>query len=234
MATFDPVGENLWSIDGPVVHAYGLAFPTRMVIARLTSGALWVWSPIHLDEDLRQAVKKLGEPRYVVEPNKLHHLALSAWLTTWPALQLFAPPGLAKKRRDVRFTADLSDEPPPEWRGQIDQVCVRGNVFMTEVVFFHRASSTCLVGDLIQKHDVRGLPTWRRWVTKAAGVAGRDGGTPLDGRLTFVHRDAARDSIVRVLTWSPRHLVIAHGPCFTEGGVDVLRRSFQWLLQARV
>ena len=232
MAILEPIGENLWLIDGPVVRAYGLPFPTRMVIARLRSGALWVWSPIHLDEALRHAVETLGEPRYAVEPNKLHHLALSEWVTTWPALQLYAPPGLAKKRRDVRFTAELSDEPPPEWRDDIDQVCIRGSVFMTEVFFFHRASSTCLVGDLIQKHDVRGMPTWLRWFTKATGVAGEDGGTPIDGRLTFVHRDAARESIGRALEWSPRRLVIAHGSCSMEGGAGMLRRSFHWLLQA--
>jgi len=233
MAILEPIGENLWLIDGPEVRAYGLPFPTRMLIARLRSGALWVWSPIHLDEALRHAVETLGEPRYAVEPNKLHHLALSEWVKMWPALQLYAPPGLVKKRRDVQFTAELSDEPPPEWRGEIDQVCIRGNVFMTEVFFFHRASSTCLVGDLIQKHDVRRMPTWMRWVTKATGVAGEAGGTPLDGRLTFVHRDAARESIGRALAWSPRRLVIAHGSCFMEGGADVLRRSFHWLLQAR-
>jgi hypothetical protein len=40
---------------------------------------------------------------------------------------------------------------------------------MTEVFFFHRASSTCIVGDLIQKHDVRGMPMWLRWFMKAGG-----------------------------------------------------------------
>jgi hypothetical protein len=117
MALLQPVGESLWLIDGPLVVAYGVPFPTRMVVARLHGGGLWLWSPIRLDDRVRRAVESLGEPRYVVEPNKLHHLALAEWVAAWPQLRLYAPPGLAKKRRDLVFASELTDEPPVEWRG---------------------------------------------------------------------------------------------------------------------
>lgn len=148
--------DRLWLVDGPVVRAYGFPFPTRMAIARLSSGGLWLWSPVHLTEAIRQEIRTLGDPLYVVEPNKLHHLALPEWVAAWPSLRLYAPPGLAHKRRDLRFVAELTDEPPPEWREEIDQVRIEGNMFMTEVIFFHRPSRTCVVGDLIQKHDFEG------------------------------------------------------------------------------
>jgi hypothetical protein len=162
MGVLEPVGKDLWIIDGPVVRAYGFPFPTRMVVVRLSSGGLWLWSPIRLDERVRRAISSLGEPRYAVEPNKLHHLALAEWVAAWPSVRLYAPPGLANKRRDLRFMAELTDESPPEWRGEIDQVRIEGNIFMTEVFFFHRPSSTCLVGDLIQQHDEWAKPVWLR------------------------------------------------------------------------
>jgi hypothetical protein len=230
MSVLQPVGENLWLIDGPVISVYGLPFPTRMAVVRLENGGLWLWSPIQLDDGVRRDIASLGEPRFAVEPNKLHHLALADWVGAWPSLRLYAPPGLAKKRGDLRFSSELTDEPPPEWRGQIDQVRVEGNFFMTEVFFFHRRSSTCLIGDLIQKHDCRSMKRWQRWVLKAAGVAGAEGSTPRDGRLTFIRRDRARQAIARALSWAPRRLVIAHGACAMEGGVDELRRSLHWLL----
>src|SRR5579863_4076505 len=120
-------------IEGPVVRAYGFAFPTRMVVARLRDGGLWLWSPVRLDEPVRQAVSSLGVPRYAVEPNKLHHLALVEWVAAWPSLRLYAPPGLARKRPDLRFAAVLTEAGPPEWCDEIKQVRIEGNVFMTEV-----------------------------------------------------------------------------------------------------
>jgi hypothetical protein len=230
MPTLQPIADNFWLIDGPVVRAYGFPFPTRMGVARLTGGGLWLWSPVRLDDDVRRAIRSLGEPLYAVEPNKLHHLALAEWVKAWPSLRLYAPPGLADKRRDLRFVADLTDDPPPEWRGEIDQVRIEGSVFMTEVMFFHRPSSTCLVGDLIQRHDLGGKSAWLRLLLKLGGVAGADGGTPLDGRMSFVHRAVARDAITKVLAWKPERLVIAHGACSMANGTDEVRRAFRWLL----
>ena len=101
---------------------------------------------------------------------------------------------------------------------------------MTEVFFFHRPSSTCLVGDLIQKHDERGKSAWRRWLLKVAGVAGPNGGTPRDARWSFVDRRRAREAVSKVLAWAPERLVIAHGTCSTANGTEALARAFGWLL----
>jgi hypothetical protein len=230
MADLLPVADNIWLIDGPVVRAYGFPFPTRMAVVRLPDGGLWLWSPVRLTTEIQEAIRSLGEPRYVVEPNKLHHVALAEWVAAWPSLRLYAPPGLAGKRRDLKFVAELTDEPPPEWREEIGQVRIEGSVFMTEVFFFHRRSSTCLVGDLIQKHDEEGKSAWLRWLLKMGGVTGSDGGTPLDARCTFLHRRSAREAVLRVLAWAPERLVIAHGQCSMTNGAEVLRRSFRWLL----
>lgn len=230
MTLLQLVGKELWTIDGPVVRAYGFPFSTRMVVVRLSGGGLWLWSPIRLDEPVRQAIGSLGAPRYAVEPNKLHHLALAQWASAWPSLRLYAPPGLADKRPDLRFTAELTNEAPPAWREEIEQVPIEGNAFMTEVVFFHRPSSTCLVGDLIQNHDVRGKSAWLRWSLKLGGVSGPDGGTPRDARWSFVDRRRAREAVSQVLAWAPEHLVIAHGQCSVANGAEVLRRAFRWLL----
>ncbi|HEY1696987.1 MAG TPA: hypothetical protein VGG39_32735 [Polyangiaceae bacterium] len=230
MSLLEPVGENLWTIDGPTVRAYGFPFATRMAVVRLSNGGLWLWSPIRLDEPVRRAVTSLGEPRYAVEPNKLHHLALAEWVAAWPELRLHAPPGLARKRPDLRFDGELTDEAPAEWRDEIEQVRIEGNVFMTEVIFFHRPSRTCLVGDLVQRHEERAESAWLRWLLRVGGVSGPNGGTPRDARWSFVHRRRAREAIAKVLAWAPERLVIAHGTCATGNATEVLRCAFGWLL----
>ena len=165
----------------------------------------------------------------MVTPNKLHHLALRQWVDEFPALSLYSPPGLARKRRDLRFSAELDDVPPGAWRDEIDQARIEGNIFMTEIFFFHRRSRTCLAGDLVQLHGDDGK-MWKRWPIRLGGVGGPEGGTPRDARLTFWNRRPARASVERALAWEPRQLVIAHGPSVLEDGTAVLRSSMSWLL----
>jgi hypothetical protein len=174
-------------------------------------------------------VLALGTPCYAVEPNKLHHLALTAWVRRFPELQLYAPPGLMEKRTDLRFSAELTDEAPREWRQEIAQIRIQGSVAMTEVIFFHRPSRTCFVGDLIQKHHPKAMSGWKRMVMRADGLVGADGSTPREWRLTFLNRGLAREGLDRVLQWEPERLVIAHGTCAERDAITVLRKSLAWL-----
>lgn len=226
----EPIGDDLWIAEGPDVAFHGFPYPTRMAVARLSDGSLWLWSPIALDDQLRREIETLGEPRYVVEPNKLHHLALSQCLAAWPSLRAYAPPGLAKKRADIHFAGELEDQPAPPWRDAIDQVCVEGSLAMTEVLFFHRASRTCLVGDLIQRFDARMIKkAWQRWLLKASGLVGEQGSTPIEWRMSFVHRNRARAALAHAMAWMPETLVIAHGVWAPQNGARELARGLRWL-----
>ncbi len=230
MSALERVAEDLWLAEGPTVPFLGIPYPTRMAVVRLANGALWLWSPIALCDSLRGEIEALGEPRYAVEPNKLHHLALPEWLARWPSLRVYAPPGLAQKRGELAFEAELGDEAPAEWAAEIDQVVVGGSLAMTELLFFHRKSRTCLVGDLIQKHDTSEMKAWQRLLMRADGLVGPEGSTPREWRLSFLDRNRARQAIARALAWEPERLVIAHGACATSNGGAVLRRSLGWLL----
>lgn len=96
--TLKPVGEDLWAVDGPHVK---LAFPggsvpvpTRMVVVRLASGGLFLWSPTEPDEGLRKEIDALGPVRHLVSPNKLHYAHIGAWKRAYPEATAWAsPPG---------------------------------------------------------------------------------------------------------------------------------------------
>lgn len=207
----------------------GIPYPTRMAVARLASGDLWVWSPIALDETLAGEVAALGPVRHLVEPNKLHHLFLDDWIARHPDARLLAPPGLARKRPDLAFAAELGDAPDAAWRGEIDQVVFRGSLFMDEVVFFHRASSTALVCDLIQRFDPQQVRGLRRLLLRLDGLLGPDGSTPREWRASWWKRGAAREALRRALAWEPERLLIAHGMLPEEPGVEALARGLRWL-----
>jgi hypothetical protein len=225
----EPFGPGLYVADGPEVSFLRVPYPTRMVVARLGDGSAWVWSPIRLTPELAAAVEAVGPVRNLVSPNKIHHLFLDAWARRWPEARLFAPPGLAARRPDLRFHAELGDVPDAAWEGDLDQVVFRGSLFMEEVVFFHRPSRTAIVGDLVQRFDAAGLRGWRRWVMRLDGLVGERGSTPREWRASFLRRGPARAARERLLSWQPEGLVIAHGACVREGAGAVLARALSWL-----
>lgn len=223
------IAEEVWIADGPTVSFFGFPYPTRVGVVRLPSGALWVWSPVGLDDALAAEVAALGEVRHLVEPNKIHHLALPEWKRRWPEARMYAPPGLAERFADLSFDAGLTDAVEPAFEGMIDQVVVRGSFVMEEVLFCHLPSRTAFVGDLIQKHDPQDFARWQAWVMKLDGMVGPDGRTPREWRATFTDRDAARAAIHKAIAWQPERVVIAHGAWAREDGARFLHDSLVWL-----
>ncbi len=206
-----------------------------MAIARLSDGGLWVWSPIHLDPQLKDEVEALGTPAHLASPNKIHHLFLGEWKAAYPGAKLWGLPAVARKRRDLKFGGELGDLPPGEWEREIDQAVFRGSLLMDEVVFFHRPSRTALFADLIENFSLeflRDTPGWRGWRTTIARlwqITEPCGMAPLELRLSFVRRRIARQALSKTLAWDPDGVVMAHGTCAATNGRAFIQRSFRWL-----
>jgi hypothetical protein len=223
------VDRDIWIADGPTVLFFGFPYPTRMTVVRLADGGLWVCSPIALSAALAEAVNALGPVRHLVSPNKIHHLSLAEWARTWPGAKLYASPGLARRRRHLTFAEELGDAPDPAWATDIDQVIFHGSCVMEEVVFFHRASRSLIVTDLVQKFDSTTLHGWRGVVMRLDGIVGPDGGTPFEYRLSFWNRRAARAALDKALAWNPQRMIIAHGEWVRDNGRAALARSLRWI-----
>jgi hypothetical protein len=219
----------IYLADGPIVSFFGFPYPTRMAVVRLSDASVWAWSPVALTDDLARAVDAIGQVRYIVSPNKLHHLFLREWSARWPEARLYAPPGLARKKPQLRFDGELGDEPDLHWAADIDQVVFRGSFAMEEVVFFHRASATAIFGDLIQRFPPSSISGWKGKVMQLGGLVSPLGGTPWDWRMSFVRRRQARDARQKVLAWKPDRLVIAHGECAHGGAEEIIARALRWI-----
>jgi hypothetical protein len=222
-------GPALYVADGPEVSFFGFPYPTRMAVVRLADGSAWVWSPVALTEELEKAVGAIGPVRHIVSPNKIHHLFLKQWMERWPEARLHAPPGLARRRRDLQFHAELGDEADPAWRADIDQTVFRGSIALEEVVFFHRRSRTAIVGDLVQRHDPALMKGPKGMLMRLDGLVGERGSTPREWRASFLRRGRARAARARLLAWQPEQLLIAHGACAHQGATQILARALAWI-----
>ncbi|MGY2987321.1 MULTISPECIES: hypothetical protein [unclassified Bradyrhizobium] len=78
MAVLQQFGHDIWIAGGPNLAVAGFHYPTRMAIVRLADGALFIWSPVRLTEQMQAGVDALGQVRHIVAPNSLHHLFLAS------------------------------------------------------------------------------------------------------------------------------------------------------------
>jgi hypothetical protein len=197
-----------------------------MTVVRLADGGLLVHSPLEPAPSLRDEIDALGPVRFVVSPNKLHHLFLAPFHDAYPAARLFASAGLPEKRRDLRFDGVLGDRPELEWAADLDQTVVRGSRVMEEVVFFHAASRTLIVADLCE-HFGPWSPPLTRLVTRLANMYAKPR-MPTDWQLTFRDRAATRASFERILSWDFDGVILAHGALLERGAREILRRAYAW------
>lgn len=233
-----PIAPDVWIVDGSALTlsflGVSVSFPTRMTIVRLRDGGLWCHSPIALTGELRAQMEALGPVRHLVSPNLLHYVFIGEWQRAWPDALAWASPGVRERAAahgsHVHFDADLASSAPADWAGEIEQELFAGGRFIHEVAFFHRPSRTLILADLIENFELdRAARRWR-WLMRAAGVADPDGKAPLEMRWTFWgHRDLARASRDRLLTWQPDRIIIAHGRWYDHDARAELVRAFRWL-----
>ena len=245
MLTYEPIGrlkpvaDSIWIVDGPLIR-FGLGpvrlpFTTRMTLVRLADGSIWVHSPIALAESLRQQVEELGPVRYLIAPNTLHYAALPDWQRTFPGVVTHTAPGVreraARSGLTLRINETLGDEPHPSWATDLDQRLVTGSM-ISEAVFFHRASRTLILTDLIENFEASHVTSrWLRLLIRCAGVMHPDGKAPWDMQQTFrgKRRDALRQVVRTIIGWEPERVLLAHGRWYDHNGTAELRRAFRWV-----
>jgi hypothetical protein len=218
--------ENLWVSEQPL-RFMGLAVGARMTVIRLADGGLWVHSPLRLTPERRQAVEALGPVRFLVAPNKYHHLFIGEWMAAYPQARAYAAPGLPEKRKDLSFHGVLSDQAPAEWAGQIELLPWRGAPLLNEVVFFHRPSRTLVLTDMA--HNVGpDAAALTRFFFRLFGGYGRLS-TSLAERMANRDRPAVRRTVDTLLQWDFQRVIIAHGHIVESNGAQALREAYAWL-----
>ena len=223
------LGPDLWVAERPQSF-YGLVVGTRMTVIRLDDGSLLLHSPVSLDAGLQQELDALGPVRYVVAPNRVHHLYAGKVAQSYPGARLWIAPGLERKRPDLVHEAILDDESPVEWRGQVEQTFFRGRPYENEVVFFHRKSGTLILCDLAFNFRAGTHPV-TRLLMQLIRSYDRFGPSKLDP-LLIRDRRLARKSLERILAWDFDRVIVAHGDVLERGGREALREGYAWLLAA--
>ncbi|HWA26014.1 MAG TPA: DUF4336 domain-containing protein [Lacunisphaera sp.] len=202
----------------------------QIVVVRLPRGGLWIHSPIPVTAELRAELAALGDIRHVIGPNCFHDECLREFQAEYPAALFHAAPGLAAQKRDVRFGAELSDAPHPDWTGVLEQHLIKGMPKLNEVVFFHPASRTLIIADIAFNLGPDG--NWLFALLMRLNGAWGHFGPSRFCRMFMKDKAAVRASIDFILRWDFDRVIVGHGHNLDANAKPVFRAAFAFLGEA--
>jgi len=215
--TLHAVAEDVWVAQQILVKPGRVLIPINMTVIRLPDRSLLLHAPIAIEQPLATALATLGPVLHVVAPNSFHHLFVSPCLERYPQAALYVAPGLPPKRPDLKPAGILGNDTPP-WGDDIDTLIIQGSPKLREVTFFHRASRTLLVTDLLFNMTdpatattglvLRMMGTYRRLAVSLAW------------RLYTKDKKAQQPSLEALLAWPFERIIPAHGTVY-EGAAPL-------------
>ncbi len=225
------VPNSIWVTERPVWFS-GVCMRSRTTVVRLPGDALWVHSPCAPTDDVCTALDALGEVRWIVVPNRFHHLETPATAARYPNALVVGPKSAEPRNPRIRLTAGLEDPAYLRATPELTPIPVKGVPFLDETVFFHAASGSLIAADLLISACARDHWTWRI----AARIWGRyeKVKTPPDVRWSTRANAAVAESIMQMQALPVQRILVAHADPITDRPVEQLVEAWNFAIPSRV
>jgi hypothetical protein len=225
------VPDALWLRDY-FVRLGGTHFNARMTVIKLRSGEILIHSPCAFDDLLTAQVAALGPVAAIVAPGNLHWLHVRSCQQAFPDAATYICPGVEKRAKDLAFDFVLGDDAPKLWADELGQIVLEGTRIMREVIFFHRASRTLILVDLIENFTsaTPGINLFSRIVFHALGMWNRPGPAP-EYRLAWGDKARVRESMERIIEWDFERVILAHGDIITCDARQIVAQAWRKILR---
>lgn len=116
--------------------------------------------------------------------------------------------------------------PPAEWGSEIEVLPVDGVPSYGEIVVFHRATRTLIVGDLLINFSGKQDLLTKVFLKIGAAKGKYDPGVTRPLVHAIEDPQALASSLRQILTWDFDRIIVGHGEPIRNGGKDKLRRAF--------
>ena len=219
----DELASGVWTVSVPLKLA-GAEFGTRMTVVRIGEKGLALFAPVEIDDALAAELSEVGDVRAIIAPNAFHHFYFLAAAGRYPDAECFLAEGVEKKlgvRPDG--AKDLSPEPDPLWKNDLEQTVLVGAPLTNEVIFFHPRSKTLILTDLCFNFD----PAPSGWTGFFLRLAGGHGRMAVSRLMRFGIKDKAgvRSTIARILEWDFENVIVTHGHNVVGAGRERFREA---------
>jgi len=160
-----PITTGVWAAERPFIWN-GIDVGGRSLIVRMSDGRLLVHSPVEWTHELGRCIEGLGEVGCIVSPNYEHVKYAKQWAEKYPSADVYACPGLAARKEDVRWTGELKggdavlgDTVATVWF-DCEVNPFTDKPFFNEVAFFHKPSSTFFCADVFWNYPAGPRPNY--------------------------------------------------------------------------
>ena len=225
------VPDTIWVTERPVWFS-GIRQRARTTVVRLSGDALWVHSPCTPTDEVCAALDALGEVRWIVVPNRWHHLQAPATAARYPRAPVVGPKSAEARNPLVRVTLGADDPAYVRSTPELIPIHLGGVPFLDETVFFHPASSSLIAADLLMSACARD-----HWTSRlAARVCGHyeKVKAPPDVRWNTRASTAVAESIAQMRALPLQRILVAHADPITDRPVQQLAEAWDFAMASAV
>ncbi|WP_394173392.1 DUF4336 domain-containing protein [Thalassotalea litorea] len=220
-------GDNLF-ISSAFVTFYGTTLQTRMAVVKAENNQLLIYSPIFLNDAIKQSLADIGKVTWIVAPNKIHNQALAEYIEAYPEAKIYAAPGLKERCPDIRVDEVVQGYQPNFLSHDIDMITTAGNCFFTEILLLHKPSKTLIVADYIE--NMSKSTTSKLWLFKLFGVREKPMSSP-EFRMYTTDAGKAQEVLEVVDSWDFQQIFLCHGELITSNAGGVFNRVSEKFLE---
>jgi len=228
------VAKDVWTFSRPFAR-YGV-FPMggRSTAIKLKDGGVWVLASTTLDAETKAKINELGNVKYIINPDAVHHLFLPEFKRAYPDAKVIGVADTIRGMTDQTFPFDgLWGRDPPDaqygFEGDIKHRYFSG-FRNKDVAFLHVASKSLIEADLLLN-----LPATEqyskcsRWIPQATlkpdSWAHRKVIEGISVDVAAMKRDART-----VASWDFDRIIPCHGDVIERDGNKVWRDAYKFFI----
>ncbi len=221
------VPDSIWALSRPVWFS-GVRLRSRTTIVRLGGDGLWVHSPCAPTDDVCAALDALGEVRFIVVPNRFHHLEVPRFKERYPNAVVVGQKSAEARNPDLSVALPTDHPSYVDATPELTTVSLDGVPFLDEQVFFHEPTQSLIAADLLISANERDHFTWRI----SARLFGRYGKikTPPDVAWNTQASLELAASIERLAEFPLKRIVVAHADPIVERPTEQLVEAWKFAM----
>jgi len=253
MVIRDVVPKVITTLSVPFWRFGRIKIGGRGTIVRLQSGALAVFSPVALTDDVKRKVSELGEVKYIAALDAEHHIFLGPWHQAYPTALVLGPETLPEKRdkqnnEKVPFAFVFRKDEAitsiaPEFDAEFEWEYVPSHI-NKEIVFHHKPTKSLITADLMfnlpatEQFSKSGVSPKSGILTKIFGAMQSTAGTAIWQKRTIWYgtssgdRPAFNQSVSKITKWNFERIIACHGDVIEGEGKGIFEKVFGWHLEA--
>jgi hypothetical protein len=216
------IAEGVAVVHYPL-RAFGIDFGRRVTLLRLGDGRLVIHSSAPFTSEDVEAIRRFGEPSWLIDSTLMHDTYAKEARAAFPDIPYLAPGGFAKAT-GVPIQPLLP--PPSDWSDQIEVLKIEGLRRINEHAFFHRASRTLVLADVLF-HFSANSRGWPRFFAQRIMRLPRLLGISAFFRMMICDRKAFALSMKKMLEWDFGQIVVGHGEPIQNDAKSILEQALR-------